>query len=250
MEVPVPEEVTGLVAALNRFMTRLDRQVTIMRNLIGDASHQLRTPIAALRAQAELAYEETDPERLRHIVTRIHARSVNLSRLTDQLLSHAMIIHRADTVPLQSLDLRTVAITAIEETDHGVFGDAPRPRLDLPEHPVWCLGDALSLGEACKNLLGNALRHGTGPVTLAVIGDAQTSQLVVRDAGPGLPRSHWNDAGSRYARDSGVSAHSAGVGLAIVQAVATSHHGRLRFAHDGRFFEAAVVLPRRGEGMA
>ena len=100
-------EIGSLVAALNRFMGRLDRQIGVMRNLIADASHQLRTPIAALRAQAELAFDEPDPDRLRRIVGRIHARSLTLSRLTDQLLNHALIIHRADSEPLQPVDLRT-----------------------------------------------------------------------------------------------------------------------------------------------
>ena len=80
-------------------MARQARQFEIMRNLIADASHQLRTPVAAMRAQAELAADEPDPARQRGIVARIHDRAVGLSRLTDQLLNHALIIHRADAAP-------------------------------------------------------------------------------------------------------------------------------------------------------
>lgn len=241
--VSIPSEIAGLVAALNRFMRRLDRQIAVMRNLIADASHQLRTPIAALRAQAELAREETDPVRLKAIAERIHARSLGLSRLTDQLLSHALIIHRADAVPPETLDLRTVAIRAIAETDHGLFASHARPGLDLPEDPVWCRGDALSLVEACKNLLGNALRHGHQPVTLAVSEAGGEARLAVRDAGPGIAPAHWPDAGSRYARDSGVSPQRAGLGLAIAQAVAAAHCGRLQFARTTAAFEVALIVP-------
>ena len=95
----MPSEIRQLVGAINRFMARQARQFEIMGNLIADASHQLRTPIAALRAQADLAAEEPDRERQLAMVARIHDRSVSLSRLTDQLLSHAMIIHRADAAP-------------------------------------------------------------------------------------------------------------------------------------------------------
>ena len=248
IDVAIPREIASLVAALNQFMTRLDRQFDVMRNLIADASHQLRTPIAALRAQAELAADETDPDRLKAIVARIHGRSLGLSRLTDQLLSHALIIHRAETVPLEPVDLRTVAIRAVEEVDHAFFDRPRRPRLDLPEDEIRCRGDMLSLVEASKNLLGNALRHGVEPVTMVVETGDRAVRLAVRDAGPGLPEAHWRDAGSRYVRESGVSTESAGLGLAIVQAVARAHGGEMQFSRSPRGFEAAVVLPT-GEGL-
>ncbi|MSU88816.1 HAMP domain-containing protein [Rhodobacteraceae bacterium 2CG4] len=249
--VAVPREIASLVAALNRFVARLDRQVGVMRNLIADASHQLRTPIAAVRAQAELAADETDPERLRAAVARIHRRSVTLGRLADQLLSHALIIHRADSAALARIDLRTVAIRTLEQTDHDLLGDGIRPHLDLPEDPVWAEGDPLSLVEASKNLVLNALRHGQPPVTLTVRVAAGTACIAVRDAGPGMPAAQWADAGARFARSRGVSADSAGLGLAIVQAVATAHKGRLAFRRTaGGTFEAAIDLPAADRGGA
>lgn len=249
IEVAAPREVSSLVEALNRFMGRLERQLEVMRNLIADASHQLRTPIAALRAQAELAEEEEDPAQLHRIMQRIRARSVNLGRLTDQLLNHALIIHRADAVPLERLDLRKVAIRAMEEIDHALFARQIRPDLDLPEDPVWCDGDQLSLVEAVKNLTANALNHGQEPVVLLVSGEGGAARIAVRDAGPGLPEKYWDDAATRFARDSGVSAQSAGLGLAIVSAVARAHGGKLVFRHvEPAGFEAAIALPSGSEG--
>ncbi len=242
--VDVPREIGGLVDTLNRFMTRIDRQLETMRILIADASHQLRTPVAAIRAQAELAAEEHDPAAQREIVGRIHRRSVNLSRLTDQLLSHAMIIHRADAVPRERLDLRGVAMRAVEETDHDLLVSDVELELDLPEEELNVTGDALSLAEACKNLIGNALRHGVPPVTVRVSRDGNRAVLAVVDNGPGLSEAYWGDAGRRFSSRSGVSPTSAGLGLAIVQAVARAHGGTLRFRRpaDGRF-EAAIILP-------
>ena len=183
LDVAVPREIGQLVAAINRFMARQARQVAIMRNLIADASHQLRTPIAGLRAQADLAAEEPDPGRQRRIVARIHDRAVGLSRLTDQLLNHALIIHRADAAPREIVDLRTVAIRTAEESGADLELD-----LDVPEDPVLCRADPLSLIEACKNLVNNAARHGAPPVTIEVHHEGGDAVIAVRDRGPGIPR--------------------------------------------------------------
>ena len=208
LDVAVPREIGQLVATINRFMGRQARQFEIMRNLIADASHQLRTPIAALRAQAELAAEEPDPERQRAIVARIHERAVGLSRLTDQLLNHALIIHRADAAPRETVDLRTVAMRTVEESDPEFLVADADLRLDLPEDPVSCRGDALSLVEACKNLVNNAFRHG------AAAGDDRGARRRARrgDRGPRPRPRHAGgrlaDAGARYDRTGGVTPQS------------------------------------------
>lgn len=244
LDLAVPREIESLVATLNRFIGRLDRQFAVMRGLIADTSHQLRTPIAALRVQAELARDETDPERLRAILARIHARTGGLGRLTDQLLNHALIIHRADSAVLDRLDLRRVAMEAVEEVDHDYPPSGAELELDLPDDPVWAMGDALSLREACKNLAGNALRHGRRPVRVRVRAGGEGPVLAVIDAGAGIPESHWSDAGRRYQRASGVTAGSAGLGLAIAAQVAQAQGGRLTFSRPaGGGFEAALVLP-------
>ena len=245
LEVAVPSEIRQLVGVINRFMARQARQFEIMGNLIADASHQLRTPIAALRAQADLAAEEPDRERQLAMVARIHDRSVSLSRLTDQLLSHAMIIHRADAAPREVIDLRTVALRTVEESDHDLLVGPDDMLLDLPEDHVWCRGDALSLVEACKNLVFNAFRYGVLPVTVAVrLGPPGMARVAVEDCGSGVPEEHWPDAARRYARQSGVSPTSAGLGLAIVDAVAKAHQGELRFGRTpAGGFQAAILVP-------
>lgn len=240
LDVAVPREIGQLVGTINRFMGRQARQFEIMRNLIADASHQLRTPVAALRAQAELAADDPDPASQRRIIGRIHERAKGLSRLTDQLLNHALIIHRADAAPHATVDLRVVAIRIVEESEPG----GAELELDLPEEPVPCRGDALSLVEAGKNLVTNALRHGVPPVTIAVRREGALGVLAVRDCGPGMPEALRESAGARFGRTGGVTSESAGIGLAIVAAVAAAHHGSLRFGSAPGGFEAALLLPR------
>ncbi len=247
LDVGAPREVESMVAAIDRFMARLSRRVTVMQNLIADATHQLRTPIAALRAQAELARDEDDPERLRAIASRIHRRAVGLGRLTEQLLNQALIIHRSDAAVRTRVDLREIAVRVADETDHDLLSTEANLRLDLPEEPVFVEADALSLVEATKNLVNNAFRYGEPPVLLTVHG-ADAAVISVADQGRGIPETDWADSGQRFARSAGSAPDSAGLGLAIVNAVARAHSGRLSFSrrNDGRF-SAALELPRIGE---
>lgn len=249
LELAVPREIDTLVATLNGFMARIDRQVAATRRMIGDASHQLRTPIAAIRAQSELALGETDPARQQLIAQRINRRAVSLSRLTDQLLNQALIIHRADAVPLDLIDLRRVAMLGVEEIDQEARTPDAALRLDLPEDAVMIKGDHLSLVEACKNLATNALHHGAPPVMIHVRAEGAMAVLAVQDAGPGLPVEQWQDAASRFRRRTSVSATKVGLGLSIVDAVARAHHGEMSFARtaSGKF-EARLTLPLVGTG--
>ncbi|MFU1479451.1 sensor histidine kinase N-terminal domain-containing protein [Roseovarius sp. C7] len=248
VDVEVPQEIASLVATLNQFISRIDRQLRVMRTLIADASHQLRTPIAALRAQADLAREATDPQEQLQIVEKIYERSKTLSRLTDQLLNHALIIHRSDSVALQPVDLRRVAIDAVDQFDQTLAGADQVVRIDLPEAPTICDGDALSLIEACKNLINNAATYGKPPITVFVREDGNAVQIGVRDRGDGMAEALWAEAGSRFARRSGVSSTSAGLGLSIVQAVARAHGGRMIFQRPAPSrFEALVELSKTQE---
>ena len=250
LTVSTPREVETIVAAINRFMSRLSGRVTVMQNLIADATHQLKTPIAALRAQAELASGEPDPARLRMIAGKIHTRAVGLSRLADQLLNQALIIHRSDTAAQEVIDLREVAIRATEATDHDLLSSGLDLHLDLPEHPVHAHGDALSLVEALKNLLSNALRYGKPPVWFSVEHDPgrEMAAFAVTDCGPGIPEPDWRDRGRRFARSAGSQPDSAGLGLAIVNAVAEAHRGHLTFSRtpEGGFRVVLAIPAEKG----
>lgn len=247
LDVQAPRELSTVVTAVNRFMARLDERVQQMQTLIGDASHQLKTPIAALRLQAEMAMQEDDPDRLRDMVTRIHRRSGNLARLAEQMLSEAMIIHRADSVPRLPIDLRKLAIEVTEDADHFATASASEAlALDLPEDPVMVEADAPSVTEAARNLINNAYRYGKPPIRVSITSDPQAreARLTVSDRGHGFAEARDDSAGHRFQRYAGAHHDSAGLGLAIVRAVARAHGGRLEFGFlDSGDFAAHLVLP-------
>lgn len=249
LDVAVPSELTPVVTAINRFMSRLGRQMETTNNLIADSAHQLRTPVAALRAQTELATEETDPAALSIALSRIHARSRSLSRLTDQLLNRALIIHRNDSAVRTRVDVRTVAVETVDEFDIDSQGRARELRLQLPEYALWVRGDVLSLREACKNLVNNAFVHGQPPVTLSVSSEGNRVILSIQDKGRGMKPDATQRAGERFVQSDDGSRAGNGIGLAIVHEVAIAHEGELRFASDSQSgFTVSMVLP--GDGNA
>ena len=244
LDVGVPSELTPVVTAINRFMSRLSRQIETTNNLIADSAHQLRTPVAALRAQTELATEETDPAALSSALARIHARSRSLSRLTDQLLNRALIIHRNDSAIRTLIDVRTVAVETVDEFDIDSQGRAMELRLQLPEYAMWVRGDVLSLREACKNLVNNAFVHGQPPVTLAVSAEGDKIILSIHDRGTGMVPDAALREGRRFVQSRKAGRLGSGIGLAIVHEVARAHGGKLQFSNDEKFgFKVSMVLP-------
>ncbi|WDR06949.1 sensor histidine kinase [Devosia rhodophyticola] len=244
LDIVVPRELRAVVDAINRFITRLHQQIDGMQNLISDSAHQLRTPIAALRAQAQLASEEQDPARQSEIVGRILARAVGLSRLTDQMLNRALVIHRGDSAVHTRIDLRRTAMAAAEVFDDGAIFEVGRLRLDLSETPVWIAGDALSLEEAVKNLISNALQHGDGVVTVSVIRQPDEALLHVHDEGKGMTAKEARQLGQRFLSSDQHRTNGTGIGLSIAHAVANAHGATIEVdiaSNSG--FTISLVIP-------
>lgn len=243
-----PREVEALVAAINHFMGRLDRRVQDMQDFVADTAHQMRTPITAMRAQTELALDEDNPERLKATLIKIRRRAMGVSRLMEQLLSRALVIHRRDTAPFVALDLRRVALEAEREYRTTARAQSDQIMLEFPEDEIPVTGDAFSLREAMKNLITNAFSHGVPPVTLQIERDGQDAVVKVFDCGPGLREELVDTLGERYLRDD-EKPESAGLGLAIVREVAGSHGGSLfLWRADGGALWLGFRLPLAVEG--
>ncbi len=239
----LPRELQVVLGAMNRFMGRLDGQVEAMRNLISDTAHQLRTPVAAMRVQAESAIAEPGETARRRALDRLLARTRSLGRLLDQLLSRALVVHRTDSAPRLPVDLREVALEIMERNDHALLAPGSDLRLEIGEDPVMVRADAFSLGEAAGNLLGNALRHGTPPVSIGTEQRGGEAILWVRDAGPGPAPAVTAQLGSRFNRSAGSQENSTGIGLSIVTSVAAAFGGRVEMAREEGGFRAALILP-------
>ena len=223
-----PREVRELTRSLDEFMHRLDTARRATERFIADVAHQTRTSLAALRSRQMRAAESADErDRLYHLA-RAEEQADALIRLSNQLLSHAMVIHRAGAESNEPADLAEIARTLLGE----MLRDSGMRELDLSldaSKSAKVIGDPVSLREALRNLVDNAARHGRGgggQVRVRVVREAGSVLLSVEDDGPGIPQSRRAEALRRF--NSLVPERGgSGLGLSIVAAVARAHGAAL-----------------------
>ncbi|MFE2600958.1 sensor histidine kinase [Streptomyces sp. NPDC059396] len=262
MPPPVPDtdtrtEVGRVGVALNRMLGHvgdaLSRRHAIeerLRHFAADASHELRTPVATVRAHAELALRHPGPvpDDVLHALERIHYESERMSGLVDDLLLLARLdagrpLERG-TVDLTRLVLDAVGDARAASPDH-------RWLLDLPGEPVTVPGDEHRLYQVVANLLGNAGTH-TPPGTTVTLGIAAVegfAELTVTDTGPGIPEELQPEVFQRFSRADQARQRTAGgtgLGLAIVAAVVTAHGGTVKVTSRPGHTAFVVRLPLPG----
>ncbi len=255
-----PREVESLINSINGFIQRLAVNKEHTQNFIADMAHQTRTSLSALQGMLDSAQRQTDPALLANRLDRAREQTNRTVRLTNQLLAHAMVIHRAENMPLATIDLVPVVRGILEETLRQTFTRDIEYGLDLDGTPggrAWIAGDPVSLREALRNLLDNAAKHGpaSNRIDLSVTvtpappdegagseGRAGTVTLSVEDAGPGIPADQRDAALERF-RSHGATSGS-GLGLAIARAVAVAHHGTMTLG-DSRLggLRVDLILP-------
>ena len=239
----LPGELQIMLGAMNRFMGRLDAQVQAMRNLISDTAHQLRTPVAAIQVHTDTALSEPDTEGRDRALARLQTRTRSLGNLLEQLLSRALVIHRAESIPRTTVDLREVALDVVDREDHLVLAPDAVIRLDIGDAPVPVRGDAFSLGEAVRNLLGNALRHGKQPIVVGAAQRGSEAVLWIEDSGTGPEPAVLKRLGDRFNRSTSSGEQSTGIGLSIVSSVAEAFDGRIEMTTEGGGFRVSLIFP-------
>jgi two-component system OmpR family sensor kinase len=229
-------EVGKVGAALNRLLDHVaaalgarEASETRMRHFVADASHELRTPLASIRGYAELTRRSKDevPPDVVHAMSRVESESARMTLLVEELLLLARLDEgrpKAET----EVDLSRLIVDVV--SDAQIAGRQHRWNLDLPPDPVTITGDNSQLHQVFANLLANARTH-TPPGTLVSVkltAEIDGAVVTITDNGPGIPPSLLPEIFERFTRgDSSRSraAGSSGLGLAIVSAVVSAHHG-------------------------
>ncbi|MBO9352424.1 HAMP domain-containing protein [Bordetella petrii] len=232
-ERAAPTEIAPLVGAMNELLDRLSANVQAQRRFVADAAHQLKTPLAGLRTQAELALRDASPDEMQSSLRQLVMGSERATRLVNQLLllARAENPHTADLTPT---DLNAVGY---EQTMLWV-PQALALNTDLgfeaAEGPVRIAGNGILLAELLNNLVDNALRYTPpgGHITVRVRATPTHAVLEVEDSGPGIAPEEHERVFDRFYRVLGTQAEGSGLGLAIVREIAQKHGAQVQI-HEG-----------------
>ncbi|ARC87773.1 ATP-binding protein [Rhodovulum sp. MB263] len=240
-EGTLPSELRPIVGSINELLTRLRAAFEAERSFAANAAHELRTPVAGAIAQAQRLRAETSDSAAAARASEIETTLKRLNSLSEKLMQLA----RAEGARLtasEPSDLRQVLDIVAGDLER--LGRAGRIALSLPKAPVLSDLDPDAFGILCRNLIENALRHGSGPVEVALTAEGVLS---VGNGGDPVPSEDLARLTARFARSNG-GAEGAGLGLAIVRTIAERSSGRIELIspRPGRAdgFEARFTLPR------
>jgi two-component system sensor histidine kinase TctE len=230
-EAQAPREVQPLIHAMNDLLARLSAALAAQQRFIADAAHQLRTPLAGIKTQTELALRNTQSDEVQATLRQLRTATEQTTRLVNQLLSLARAEPGAKhEYATQLIDLSSLARESTTEwvpraierdIDLGFEGSDTAVTID---------GNAFLLKEMLNNVLDNALRytHRGGQVTVRVTPDTSRVRLSVEDTGLGIPESERERVFERFYRVLGTGTDGCGLGLAIVREIAESHGAEIR----------------------
>jgi two-component system sensor histidine kinase TctE len=234
-EKVVPLEVAPLVSSVNDLLARLKHSIATQKRFLADAAHQLKTPLAGLRMQADLAQrEQMDTEQLKQSLKQIGRSSMRATHTVNQLLSLARAETSGKALVRQPCDLAALAIEAVRDTvpramdkhiDLGYDGAQPGSA------GVTLQGNPTLLKEMIRNLLDNAVNYTPssarqpGVVTARVLADpfSGVQVLQVEDTGPGIPEAERELVFQPFYRALGTNVDGSGLGLPIVLEIARQH---------------------------
>jgi len=234
----VPTELQPLLNGFNDLLKRLGLNMAQQKRFVSDAAHQLRTPLAGLKTQTELALREPNQAKIATSLTQINQASVNLTHLVNQLLSLTkadpdnLALSLTDTIDLvrfaKEVCMDWVPSALEKQIDLGFESDLSNSTIR---------GNAILLRELINNLIDNAIRYtpDNGNITVGINRNHQGIVLFVKDNGMGVSEEDQARIFERFFRVSGTQQDGSGLGLSIVQEIAKRHH-------------ATVLLESQGEG--
>ena len=240
----VPEEISPLVGSLNDMLERLSQTIEMQKRFIADAAHQMKTPLAGMRMQSELALREVDPAQIHRSLEQLATSSESATRLVNQLLALARAEYQPQAgLALEELDLNAAARAIVQEWVPASFAGKIDLGFEAPSGAVLTAGNALMLRELLSNLIDNALRysHEGSSVTVRVRQDDDSAVLEVEDTGPGIAPAERANVFDRFYRILGNRAPGSGLGLAIVREIAQQHGAEVDIFNNPR--SSAARMP-------
>ena len=241
---PVPSEMAPLTLALNDFMARLDRSLTQSEDFIAEAAHRVRTPLATVRAQAEVTLRRVDREENRIALKQMIRAVDESSRAAGQLLDHAMVAFRTDHLEQSELDLGAVLDEIVAR--QGPVADLKDITFEQTINPdCIIMGDTILIQNAVTNIIDNAVKYSPHETVISVTLTREPNSVIltVTDQGPGFEAENINTLTDRFARGTNVGQTvGSGLGLTIANEVARAHNGTLTLTQSTKGTGACVTL--------
>ena len=238
----VPLEVAPLVSSVNDLLMRLQGSIATQKRFLADAAHQLKTPLAGLRMQADLAQREgADANELKQSLRQIGRASVRATHTVNQLLALARAESSGIAMPHQTCDLAELSMSVIQDC----VARAIEKHIDLGYEGLAAgltdgqlKGNPILLKELVRNLVDNAINYTPssaerpGVITVRVLAESSNQVLVlqVEDSGPGVPVAERELVFQPFYRALGTGADGSGLGLAIVREIAQQHNAMVHLA--------------------
>ena len=255
----LPYELKSLVGAINNLLRRLSESLNAQQRFASDAAHELRTPLAAIKLQAQLL-SRCKPEDKAKYAARLQQGVARATRLVEQLLTIARLDPENADKPMSEVDLAAVASSAVEELSQSARDKAIT--LTARAEPLTMMGMPDAIHLMVVNLADNAIRYTpeNGRIEIGVKQKGNDAVITVTDDGPGIAPEERERVFERFYRALGTKVSGTGLGLAIVSRIVAMHNGTIRItdgfarlAHDGsgegfgaQFVVTLPLTPNRG----
>lgn len=241
----MPGELQPFIQSINSLLERLSASLDRERRFLADAAHELRTPLAALSAYAELAVRSDTQQARDQAVDKLRDVATRTTRLAEQLLDQARTEAQSEG-PAELVALDRLAEMIVR--DNEALAHRKQQRISLDARPASVHGGVDALGVLLRNLLDNALRYtpegGRVAVSCVSLSDGG-ARLSVADNGPGIPPAERERVFDRFYRKAGSVERGSGIGLSLVAQIATRHGARIEWGPglDGRGVGITVTFP-------
>lgn len=221
-------EVRALTDTINQLLARLSSAIVAQQRFISNAAHQLRTPLAGLKLQAERAQRESNILAMQPALLQIENSADRASHMVTQLLSLARSGPIEGSHELMRVDLRGLVREVCIDWVPKALKKTMELSFEDPDQEIWVRGDSLLLAELLSNLIDNAIAYGriNGSIVVKLVAEPQLC-LMVEDDGEGIPESERDRIFERFYRIQASPGDGCGLGLAIVKEIADLHQAQV-----------------------
>ncbi|MDA5194413.1 sensor histidine kinase [Govanella unica] len=228
-----PIEIRSLITAFNNLMKRFESSFALQKRFVANAAHQLRTPVAGMRAIIEAEIMDVPPEQVPPALAQLHHSILRTSRLVTQLLT----LSRAEPgIPVTHVAVDMSAVLAATVQDHQNLASEKNITLTTTiESNLIVLADPVMLGEMISNLIDNAIRYSPQGTTIVIQLERteKTVELKITDEGQGIHERERDKVFERFYRSSNTRQDGSGLGLAIVREIAEAHGAQVSLLPRG-----------------